>query len=249
MFSAYFEKLEDKLLKKYSSASKNVKSVKTAAKKVPAATKAVVKTAKSAKVDLTELKNVIDGIIPKEFTLTDKKIADTSGYVADTSDFIICDPKFRAFDDIFRDSVPVEMVKAAFRICPEINRKNLVDTLVDVAHIKKSNHYTDAGEPKPAIPVFAIALDSSYSLKEAKDSIVEIYQQDNVDSLFEFDIMLILGRGIIIKNWRERRSFIALETKMDSLKWFYILMNEYIDLNQSADLRSYVTETKKYDEY
>ncbi len=248
MFSAYFEKLEDKLVKKYSVSA--AKTPRTAAKKtVKKAAKTVTKAVKTMKPDYKDLIEVMDSIIPKEFVVTDKKIIDTSGYLADTSDFLICDPKYRGFDEIFKNSVPVEMVKAAFTVCPEINRKNLVDTLVKVAHIKKSNHYTDAGEPKPAIPVFAVALDSTYTLKEVKESVIEIYQQDNVDSLFEFDIMLVIGRGIVIKNWRERRNFIALETKMDSLKWFYILMNEYIDMNQSADLRTYVNETKKYDEY
>ena len=62
---------------------------------------------------------------------------------------------------------------------------------------------------------------------------------------------MILHKGIVVKNWRERRSFIALETKEDTFMWFFILMNEYLDVKreQNIDFRKYVKKEVVYNEY
>lgn len=247
MFSSYFEKIESELIKKY--------SPKKTAKKATAKKKSAKKTTKktSSKDDNKFLIEKLSGIIPQDMILLESNAVDSSDYVAETSDFIACKKVFQDFESIFKTKVPCEFVKASFNICKEINRKNLVDTLVKVAHVKKLNHYTGEVDPEqaatgPAIPSFVIAYNSTYTFKELKESIIEIYTEENVESIFEFDIMIVLGKGIVVKNWRERRSFIALETEKDTMKWFFILMNEYLDGNL-PDLRSYVVDTKVYEEY
>ena len=64
-------------------------------------------------------------------------------------------------------------------------------------------------------------------------------------------IIVILNTGIIIKNWREKRSYIALETGKDTLMWFFILMCEYLDTEKEIefDLRNYVQHREEYKEY
>ena len=61
---------------------------------------------------------------------------------------------------------------------------------------------------------------------------------------YELDILVILNKGVIIKDWREKRSFVGLETKKDTMKWFFILMNEYIDIDdrRELDLRKYILQ-------
>lgn len=244
MFSSYFSKLEESLVKKLSTkklpaakkTSKSAKTVKSSAKKSSAGSN-------------SEIIDAIGSMVSEKFKITEKNMTDLSGYATESSDFLICDPIFKNFENIFSDSIPCELVKASFFVCPEINRRDLVDILVKVAHVKKTNHYAETEETMPVIPSFVIAYSSSYTFPELKESIIEIYENENVDSMFEFDVMLILGKGIVIKNWREKRSFIALETGMESLKWFFILMNEYIDPEMTVDLRSYVKETEKYIEY
>lgn len=246
MFSAYFEKVEADLIKKCVSKKKTTK--KTTKKKTAKKT-----TKKTTAAD--PLKHVMDAfskIIPSDLILMQNKIVDTADYTSDTADFIACPKKFEDIEKIFSDAIPHTFVKASYVICPEINRKNLVDSLVKIAHVKKLGHYTEEVDVEDRssemIPSFVIAYDSTYTFKELKESIIEIYTEENVDSLFEFDIMVVLGKGIVIKNWRERRSFIALETKKDTLKWFFILMNEYLDSGM-PDLRSFVKESGVYDEY
>ena len=57
--------------------------------------------------------------------------------------------------------------------------------------------------------------------------------------------------GVVVKDWREKRNFIALETGKDTLKWFFILMNEYVNVDRGndIDLRNYVKHAEKYNEY
>ena len=62
---------------------------------------------------------------------------------------------------------------------------------------------------------------------------------------------MILHKGIVVKNWREKRSFIALETNEDTFMWFFILMNEYLDVKKehNIDFRKYVKKEVVYNEY
>ena len=88
-------------------------------------------------------------------------------------------------------------------------------------------------------------------MMEIKNDILNYYTNNNIDSEHEFDIMMIADKGIIVKNWREPRSFIALETQEDTMMWFFILMNEYLDVKSEVeiDFRKYVRTEKTYREY
>ena len=72
-----------------------------------------------------------------------------------------------------------------------------------------------------------------------------------IDNISEVDIIAILGKGVIVKNWREKRSYSAIETGKDTLMWFFILMNEYLDIprGENFDLRAYVKHAENYNEY
>ncbi|MCL2025245.1 MAG: hypothetical protein FWG92_00360, partial [Leptospirales bacterium] len=100
------------------------------------------------------------------------------------------------------------------------------------------------------IPAFIIAGDGGYSIRDIKNDILNYYNNRNVDPECEFDILVILGRGLVVKNWRER-VYIAIETLEDTLMWFFILMNEYIDIERriEMDFRKYIKSEKNYAEY
>jgi hypothetical protein len=253
MFSAYFEELEKKLIKKYKTTGKTTAQRKSA--KTAKATKAVktvkASTQKANKQQTIDVMEAIDNCISPQLVCLQKNIMDDSGYMIDTTDFCVAENIFKDMSNIYDATIPAEIVRGSFHLCPEINRKNLLDVLVRVAHTKKIDQYSENQEEPGFISSFIIGFNSIYTLAELKKSILEIYSKENVDPKFEFDVMIVLGEGVVIKDWRDRRSYIALETRNDSLKWFFILMNEYLEIEKTKklDLRSYVKEKKHYTEY
>jgi hypothetical protein len=63
--------------------------------------------------------------------------------------------------------------------------------------------------------------------------------------------MAVVSKGVVVKDWREARTFKAIVTGKDTLKWFFVLINEYLDVERGGnfDLRNYIRDTVKYDEY
>lgn len=243
MFSKYFLEAQNLLLKTYAKAPKKETA---AAPKAPAP-----KSKKAPRKDFSVLVDVFNQITASSILITPSKVADISGYVADSPDLIAVRNTLTGAAAIFEEAFPAELVAGTFHIIEEINRKQLTDGLVRAAHSKKLDHFAESTEPL-FIPSFAIAFKTTYSLAELKEAMIDIYEQDSVDPMFELDIAMVLGQGLVIRNWREGgRSYVALETGEDTLKWFFLLMNEYLDAKpaRELDLRQYVRETRHYNEF
>ena len=93
-------------------------------------------------------------------------------------------------------------------------------------------------------------------MENNKDQFIILKNDSNIEkdkeAESEFEIFGIINYGIIIKDWHQgKRSFVALETGEDTLLWFYVLMNEYLDENRDDefDLRSYVRADTSYNEF
>ncbi|HRX15265.1 MAG TPA: hypothetical protein P5123_03035 [Spirochaetota bacterium] len=252
MFQPYFARLEKHLIKIYQtgdkkSVKKTTKSSKTAVKK--STEKSLVKTTKSGG-DYEDLIKAVNGMLPEGNIITRSKICDSTGISVDTADFIVSEKRFKGMELIFSEEMPVELVRGSYSICQKVNRKQLVETLINVANCKKVGQYEKKNEP-PFHASFVIAFDSTYQMDELKKAVKEIYHENSVDPRFEMDLMIVLGKGIVIKDWSKKGNYIALDTKEDSLMWFYIIMNEYLSLatSQDFDLRNYIRNPKVYDEF
>jgi len=128
-----------------------------------------------------------------------------------------------------------------------------VEALSRIATAKKLNMYAAASEEEERIhiPSFLVVSSTKYEFPELKNDIINFYLSKNIEYQYELDILMVMNRGIVVKNWREKRSFIALETKEDTFMWFFILMNEYLDLkkDRAIDFRNYVKKEIIYSEY
>lgn len=245
MFTKYFEEMQKQLVKARSGPSA----------KAPAKGKTAAKSAKSApaeaKMDVHGLIKMIEGIVPPALSVGTLGVIDPSGYSPEGVDFIAYRPLCRDMAALMGGYVPSELVYGTYHICGDIGRENLQGALNKVVQAKKLNMFTDDRENLPAIPAFIISAGGSMRLEEIKDSIIDYYVSKSVDYVLEFDVLMVLNKGIVVKNWRERRSFIALETGPATLMWFFILMHEYLDMERGKglDLRNYVKYTEKYAEY
>jgi hypothetical protein len=236
MFGAYFRELEKELLETYKTAGKGVIAKKGKEKGVS---------------EYPVLAQAIDGMISADISVSIGSIVDPSGYSPNPAELTLYRKPVKNMDEIFGHRIPSELVYSTIHVAPMLDRKNLLERLVDVAHVKKCDRYSESNESSAFIASFIVSFDSSYTLEELKKNVLEVYKEQDVGSDFEVDIIAILGKGIMVKNWREQRSYVALETEMETLKWLFILMREYLEINKgdSFDLRSYVKDQTHYKEY
>lgn len=239
MFSKYFQELEKKLVKK--PAKKTAKS--------PADKKS--KSAPVNKSDIEMMKESISRMIPSNLMLDDVKMIDPSGFSPEGVDFVAYREYCPDIVKVMNGYIPAELVHGTYHVSSCLDKKSINDQLRNIVQVKKVNHYTERDRESVIIPAFIIAYDMTFTLPELKQTLLDNYMSMGIDSAFEVDIIMILNKGLVIRNWREKRSFIALETGSDTLMWFFILMSEYLDVDKKEefDLRNYVKHGEKYKEY
>ncbi|MBN2401387.1 MAG: hypothetical protein JXN64_03215 [Spirochaetes bacterium] len=244
MFSKYFDKIEKDLTKK-------VKSLKKGEGKKETAGKSGSKIKKTDTMDIGALKDILNKIVPSQYVIDSVKMIDPSGYSPDEVDLIAYKQLYRDIVGIMNGHVPCELVYGTFHVYPVLNKNSFNDLIRTIVQVKKINRFTDR-EDKPAlIPAFVIAYDTDIGLADLKTVLIDNYMSMSIDPASEIDIIAIINKGLVIKNWRDKRSYIALETGKDTFMWFFILMNEYLDVNKDNefDLRNYVKHGEKYNEY
>jgi hypothetical protein len=239
MFSKYFEKIGKNLLKK------SKPSAKTKAKKGKSTAKALVT------IDVNQLKDELNKIIPDRLMIDKLKMIDASGYTPEDVDLIAYKKLYRDMQGIMNGNIPCELVYGTYHIISKLNKENLNDVIRKVVQARKVNRFIEREEPPIAIPAFVIAYDTDYNLADLKAGIIDNYMSMSIDRYSEIDIIVILNKGIIIKDHRDKRSYVALETGKDSFMWFFILMNEYLDIEKDNefDPRNYILHSEKYNEY
>jgi hypothetical protein len=243
MLNRYFEDLQKRISKK--APVKKSGTARATSKKSSSAKTEI-------KLNIKDVKEQFRSIIPSHLNIEEAKPVDSNGFSPDGADLLVFRDYCRDIVSIMGGYIPVELLYATMSVIPSLDKKSLLDSLNRVMSVKKINRYTESPEGNSLrLPAFIVAGGSAYSMMELKNDILNYYNNRNIDGDLEFEIMLILDRGLVIKNWREKRSFIALETGEDSLMWFFILMNEYLDVKRDVeiDFRNYVKSDKTYNQY
>lgn len=114
-----------------------------------------------------------------------------------------------------------------------------------------------AGEEGPdqngIIPMYSIlfAYGAGQSLAMLKKGLRDFTAEKDIALNLEPDLIVVLGKGLIIKDWESGGDYRIIETGEDTLMWFYILFIEYIDRDErlNLNLRDYVKTSKEYREY
>ena len=241
MIANYFKDFDKRIVKKKKSAASSADKKKG----VTGASKAVI--------DIKSLKDAIAGIIPSSLTIDSVKAIDSSGFSPDGVDLLVYKPFCPEILTVMGGYVPFESIYGMYHIVQELTKDSLVEVLNKIATAKKLNVFAVDQEESERIyiPSFIVAAHTKYNFLELKNDIINYYLSKSIDYQNEMDILMVLNRGIVVKNWREKRSFIALETNNDTHMWFFILMNEYLDVNRqiNIDFRKYVKKDVVYSEF
>ena len=246
MLSKYFVNFNKKIINQK---KKTKTAAKGTAKKVSSSGSS---KKESINVDVKKFKEILERIIPKNLAINSARPISSTGFSPEGADLIIyrnyCDDILELFDG----AVPQELVYGTVHFVNSLNKKNLGDALNRVSSVKKINYFSDNDENNTMlIPSFIICAETEYSMPDLKDAISNYYISNNIEHDHEMDILVIFDKGLVVKNWREKRSYIALETTKDTMMWFYVLLNEYLDINRGStlDMRKYIRSDVVYPEY
>ncbi len=194
----------------------------------------------------------LDGIIPQNLRVKALKPVDSSGFSPDGADLIVYREYCRDIDKVMNGYIPYELIHGAFFMVNDLTKSSLADLFGRVATVKKINRFTEEAGTF-SIPSFVVAGNNpDYTLQQLKNDVMNYYMSKNVSSESEFEIMMILNSGLLIKDWhRGEHRYIGLETGEDTMMWFFILMNEYLDVEREEvfDIRKYVRTEKTYNEF
>jgi hypothetical protein len=253
MLTKYFEEFNKKIVTITKAAAKKT-AAKTAKKKTGKKTsKKTVPKAKKIKFNTKLFAENLNKIIPSHLAAKDVKPVDSSGFSPEGADLIIYKEYCRDIVEIMNGCIPYELVYGAIHFEPELSKKSLQEAIERVLSVKKLNRYTetfDENETYP-IPSFIISTETDFSIGEIKNSLINYYMAKSIDHRLEVDILVVLNKGIVVKDWKEKRSYIGLETNEDTMYWFFILMNEYLDIekNTELDFRNYIMKNVTYNQY
>jgi hypothetical protein len=237
MLKNYFVDFNKKIVKKASSAK--TASAKGASKK------------SGPKIDRAAFTEKLDGIIPAQLRVNPLKPVDTSGFSPEGADLIVYREYCRDIGKLLNGYIPFELIHGAFFMIDDLSKSSLADVFQRIAAVKKINHFTEEAGIF-SIPSFVIAdSNPDYSLAEIKNDVINYYMSKNLTSESEFEIMMVHNTGLLIKDWHKGdHRYIGLETGEDTMMWFFILINEYLDVEREDvfDVRRYVRTEKTYNE-
>lgn len=239
MISKYFKDFDKKIIKK----------------KKPAETdhEKKLKVSAGGHIDIHLLQENLSRVIPSHLNIGAFKPIDSAGFSPDGADLVIYDEYCPDIVELMGGFVPFELLYGLVHLVQSLNKESLIEVLSKIAAAKKLNMYAAPSEEEDRIhiPSFLIVSSMKYEFQELKNDIINFYLAKNIEYQYEVDIIMVMNRGIVVKNWREKRSFIALETKEDTFMWFFILMNEYLDMkkDRAIDFRNYVKKEVIYNEY
>lgn len=255
MLTKYFKSFDDKFLKKTKKKATAKKTSAKGSKKKTSAKAAVTST----KLDVKQIKSALEEIIPQGLSIDEAKPIDSGGFSPEGADLCIYKKYCESIIDILDGFLPYELIYGILHLVDKLDKKEMAEVLAKVAAVKKLNRFVmNEEEPEQddyniilPVPSFIIVNNLDLSLMELKNDIINYYMAKSVQHEYEFDIMMVVNRGLIVKNWREKRSYIAFETENDTMMWFFVLMNEYLDMdrNNTIDFRKYIKKDVVYKQY
>ena len=228
-------------------------SKKTAKKTSPSKTAETRGTKKTAvKIDRKGRAGIIRGVIPSDLNVDSLKPIDGSGFSPEGADFIIYREYCRDIAKLMGGYIPYELIHGALFLVDGLAKNTLAEALNRIVTVKKLNKFSET-ENNFIVPSFIIAdCGKAYPLIDLKNDVINYYMSRSIEGESELELLAVLNYGIIIKDWHKGKgSFVALETGADTLAWFTILMNEYLDVKRDDefDLRKYIRSERIYNEF
>ncbi|MCS7204304.1 MAG: hypothetical protein NZ853_01255 [Leptospiraceae bacterium] len=206
------------------------------------------------KKDLSIFKEFFDFIkehIPIGFSLAMGKIRNKTHVYGKNVDLIIYKKWTKSLLKLSGGYILVDHIYAFLSIEQELSTDSLIQHIEMTNSIKTMYAMDYELDESRIIPVYSIlfAYKSRIPLLSHKLTLINASHEKEIPPTKEVDLICVLDQGVIIKDW-EMGIFKIIETKEDTLMWFYIMLIEYLDRDNEikVDLRRYIREVKEYAE-
>jgi hypothetical protein len=217
-------------------------------------------TNNKSEMDIDYVKATLSKLISSDLMIDAVKPINSIGFSPDGADLTIYKEYSNDISGIMAGYIPQELLFGTIHLAKKISRAEISQLMTKISATKKLSTFSDMSpEDLPGtdenlniIPAFLIVESSdNYPLLDLKNDLINYYTAKNIQHEYEVDIIFIMNKGLIIKNWREQRSYVGIETKEDSLMWFYILLNEYLDVDKKIELdfRKYIKKDMQYNQF
>lgn len=206
---------------------------------------------------VSPLRDFVQEHFPPNLKVASGSAVDSFGHRVNNIDLLLYFHYNDKIMEMLDQAAPVELVLGAIWVVPRLTVENLNDLLQKVVSFKRLSRKADVeteGAEQRKIPATIFAYGSTLSYHQIKDYVTNFYQTHDVMTAYEVDFVTILNHSLLVKNWHEASmSYKSIETKQDTLKWFYILYHEFSmgeDFSQMGFLlRNYISEAPEYNDY
>ncbi len=216
------------------------------------------KTAGGAKKG-KELKAFIDfytflkNHIPANFSISSGKVRNKKHLLNRSCDVLIYNKWVPKLLDMTGGYVLSETLYTVMSLERKLTDTSILNHAV-LTNALKTLYTGDLDTPESQIiPMYSIlfAYDSDATLRNLKQSLKESSLEKEIPLNRQVDMICVLNRGLIIKDWEEGGDYKVVETGKDTLMWFYILLLEYLDRDGKVglDVREYINNGEEYKEY
>ncbi len=194
--------------------------------------------------------------LPNHFKVNAGRAVDSLGHRSQEASVLISQKWIENLGRIMGDAEVIEFVAGAIYAVPVLTIDTLNDMLQKVISFKRLTPKSQAEGEGVArkIPCAIFAYDAEVSFHQVKDYLLHFYKSHDILNAYEIDMVAILNHSVTIKDWEDPNvKYRSIETREDSLMWFYILYLEYIlednPMNMGFSFRDYFRETREYKDY
>ena len=193
----------------------------------------------------------LQNYIPDKFSFAMSPVRNKKQVLTKPCDLVIYKKWCDSYMKLTNGYVLIEDIKAFFTLQRDISDPHVLSKSISLTRALKALYTQKEGEH--ILPIYSIffAYRSNRSILYWKHQLLNILKERQVDHLYQLDLVCILDKGLIIRNWEsDASSYIGIETGPDTLLWFYVILMEYLDhdANMGVNLRDYIKTSVDYAE-
>ncbi|MCB1316832.1 MAG: hypothetical protein KDK27_12800 [Leptospiraceae bacterium] len=190
--------------------------------------------------------------IPGGYTLATGKVRNKKHLLNRNCDLLIYKKWCQRYLELTGGYVLSDSLYAFMSLEADLNAANL-QTHANLTRAMKSLYMGDPDtEEQNIIPLYSVmfAYDTSSDMPALRESLQNFSREKEIPVNQEIDLICVLNKGLMIKDWESAGGYKIVETGNDTLMWFYILLIEYLDRDGEFELnlRDYIKNTREYNE-
>ncbi len=190
--------------------------------------------------------------LPTDFSVTLGRVRNGKQILKNSCDVLVYKEWCKAYLSMTGGYVFSQDLYTFLKIESSIDSQNLRGYISLTRAIKSLYLAQVKNTPPSIIPLYSVLFSytSSRGLVHIKESLIKEIEKKEVPLNYQVDMICILGRGIILKDWEAGGSYRGIQTGEDTLMWFYILLMEYLDRDgkMQINLRDYIKSNRNYSE-